>query len=617
MSPIRLTRKSFSQKLIASLAVIILFTFAVSGYISYKIHLNLFTDEISEQFSKTNEQAAARLDLQIRDIYRISNFIVFHPYVQQVLERSAQTEQRETYTQLSDQDELNQLLFQVKYDEPKLIGMYLYDTMENGFIFSGTNSSFTNQLPKEAFAQIQASLEGSFGNLIWFPLQLPSRQADSGYQTFFAAARQMKTVQQEPYGTMVMLFDQSLISEYLNDLVKDAQANVFLYDKMDHLVFSDISNPGEAPKPGDVINRSTMDVDSKPYLYAKSRSGQVDFTLISRVSLDSLQSRSGIIFQVNLLIGIISLLFAGVLVAWTGSRLLRPLRELVRGMARMKEGDMKTRLAVRTDDELGFLARNFNSMAEHVDTLIKEVYERQLSEREAELIALQAQLNPHFLHNTLDTIYWMVYLKDDRETATLVVSLSDMLRYALEPVETETTLEDELNQIRSYLTIQNHRFGHQLETIVEMEEELAHIPVPRLILQPLVENAFVHAFTDMPSGQMLSIRAYRGMTKAGTETTDAAPAIVIEIMDNGKGMTAELIRSILGSARGARRQLQTGEIAPAKEKRRRTHIGIRSVVRRLDLLYGEPYGLQIQSVNGAGTTFSVYLPRGGKTADGR
>ena len=95
MSPIRLTRKSFSQKLIASLAVIILFTFAVSGYISYKIHLNLFTDEISEQFSKTNEQAAARLDLQIRDIYRISNFIVFHPYVQQVLERSAQTEQRE------------------------------------------------------------------------------------------------------------------------------------------------------------------------------------------------------------------------------------------------------------------------------------------------------------------------------------------------------------------------------------------------------------------------------------------------------------------------------------------------------------------------------------------
>lgn len=615
MNPIRLIRQSFSQKLIISLAVIILFTFAVSGYISYKIHLNLFTVEISQQFSKTNEQAAARLDLQIRDIYRISNFIVFHPYVQQVLERSAQTEQRETYTQLSDQDELNKLLFQVKYDEPKLIAMYLYDAMENGFIFSGTNTSFTARLPKETFQQVERLLEGSSGNLVWFPLQLPSRNTDSGFQTFFAAARQMKTVQQESYGTMVMLFDQSLISEYLNDLVKDEQANVFLYDKMDHLVYSDMTDAKAAPKPEDVVNRSTVDVNGKPYLYAKSRSGQVDFTLVSRVSLDSLQQRSGIIVQVNLLLGVVSLLFTGLLVAWTGSRLLRPLRELVRGMGRMKEGNMQTRLAVRTDDELGFLTRNFNSMAEHVENLIKEVYERQLSEREAELTALQAQLNPHFLHNTLDTIYWMVYLKDDRETATLVVSLSSMLRYALEPVDTDTTLEDEFNQIRNYLTIQNHRFGHQLETTVEMEEEIALTPVPRLILQPLVENVFVHAFTDMPVGQLLSIRAYRGTTAGGNEPGEAMPAIVIEITDNGKGMSEELIRPILDAARGTRRQSPAGGRSPAGEKRARIQIGVRSVVRRLNLLYGAPYGLRIESLSGVGTTFRIVLPWGGNAGD--
>ncbi|CAG7608717.1 hypothetical protein PAESOLCIP111_01092 [Paenibacillus solanacearum] len=608
-----LTRKSFSHKLIASLAVIILFTFVVSGYISYKIHVNLFTEEISEQFSKTNEQAAARLDLQIRDIYRISNFIVFHPYVQQVLERSAQTEQRETYTQLSDQDELNKLLFQVKYDEPKLTAMYLYDTKDNGFIF-GRSNGLSAQLTKDAFLQIKDTLKGSFGNLIWFPLQLPNHNVDSGYQTFFAAARQMKTVQQDPYGIMVMLFDQTLISEYLNDLVKDEQANVFLYDKMDRPVYSDLANLGAAPVPGGVVSRSISDVAGKPYLYAKSRSGTVDFTLISRVSLDSLQSRSGIIFQVNLLIGIVSVLLAGILVTVTGSRLLRPLRELVQGMTRMKEGDLQTRLAVRTDDELGVMAQSFNSMAEHVDTLIKEVYERQLNEREAELTALQAQLNPHFLHNTLDTIYWKVYLKDDRETAKLVVSLSDMLRYALEPAETDTTLNHEFTQIRNYLTIQNQRFGHELETIVQIEEGIELAPVPRLILQPLVENVFVHAFTDMSAGQVLVIRAYRGMA-ADNETIDAVSAIIVEIIDNGKGMSAEQIRAVLRNARAPREIAAPDESTSVKGKRKRKQIGIRNVIRRLDLLYGAPFGLRIESKPGTGTTFRMYLPLGGEVDD--
>ncbi|KRF04181.1 hypothetical protein ASG89_22665 [Paenibacillus sp. Soil766] len=609
----KLDRKSFSQKLIVSLAVIILIAFAVSGYITYRIHLNLFTEEISEQFSKTNEQAAARLDLQIRDIYRISNFIVFHPYVQQVLERSAQTEQRETFTQLSDQDELNKLLFQVKYDEPKLTAMYLYDVKENGFSFAGTNT-YSTQLTKEAFSHIKSSLDGSFGNLIWFPLQLPSSNAASGYQTFFAAARQMKTVQQNPYGIMIMLFDQSLISEYLIDLVKDDQANVFLYDKMDNLVYSDVSELNAAPKPGSVINRSIGHVDNEQYLYAKSRSGQVDFTLISRVSLDSLQSRSGIILQVNLLIGIISLLLTVVLVIWAGSRLLRPLRELVQGMTRMKAGDMRTRVEVRSDDELGFMARSFNSMAEHVDSLIKEVYERQLSEREAELTALQAQLNPHFLHNTLDSIYWMVYLKDDKETAGLIVSLSDMLRYALEPAETDTTLYDEFSQIRNYLNIQNHRFGHQLESIVKMEEGIERMPIPRLILQPLVENVFVHAFTEKSSAQVLVIRAYSA-DASDNVTAHPVPAIIIEIIDNGKGMSDEMIRKVIGAAEASRGQITSSEDTPGKDKRRRNHIGIRSVIRRLNLLYGEPYGLRIESEVGIGTTFRVILPLGGEADD--
>ncbi|MGG1515446.1 histidine kinase [Paenibacillus oryzisoli] len=611
-------RKSFSRKLIISLGVVMMITFAVSGYITYKIHLHLFTEEISRQFSKTNEQAAARLDLQIRNIYKISNFIVFHPYVEQVLQRSAQTEKRETYTQLSDQDELNSLLYQVKYDEPKLFSMYLYDVQDNGFIFGGANAPST-RLSKDVYLDIKAKLEGSFGNLIWFPMQLPSDNTSSGVRHLFAAARQMKTVNQEKYGIMVMLFDESLISEYLNELVKDEQANVFLYDKMDNLVYSDLNLLSAAPEPGSITNKSVDLVDGKPYLYSKSRSGQVDFTLVSRVSLDALQSKSGIIFQVNVLIGIISVVLSGLLVFWTGNRLFRPLHRLVQGMRRMREGDFQIRLETRSDDELGFMAHSFNAMAENLDKLVKEVYERQLSEREAELTAIQAQLNPHFLHNTLDTIYWKLYLQDDLDTAELVVSLSDMLRYALEPVDLPTTLLDEFTQIRNYLTIQHHRFGHELETMVQLEEGIEQWPVPRLILQPLVENVFMHAFTEMATGQALIIRAYR--STINRENEEELGAIVIEIIDNGKGITEDQLKAIWQSARSAgfasvSTRPSEGEFLSStrhseevSQRRRRVHIGIRSVIRRLNLLYGEPYGLQIESKQDAGTTFRLRLPR--------
>lgn len=600
-------RMSFPARIMIHMSLIIMLTFVVSGYISYRRNVSLFTEEISKQFNKVNEQAAARLDLQLRDIYRISNFIVFHPYVEQVVRRSAESEVRESRTQITDQDELNELLYQVKSDENKLYSMFLYDMKDNSFFFH-VSSMAESFLSPETYEDIKERLVGSSGNLIWFPLRLRSPVEESGYRNFFVAARYMKNKDFDQYGTMVMLFDESLFSEDLNELVSDERANVFLFDRQDRLVYTDKRDgePGDVPNPALIGNQVIVNVHGTSYLYVKSRSKQVDFSLVSRVALDSLQKKSSATFKISLLIDSIGVLIAVALVSWSGRRLFRPLRELVQGMRRMREGDMKTRVAVQTGDELAYIGQSFNSMAENLDLLIREVYERQLNEREAELTALQTQLNPHFLHNTLDTIYWKLYLQGDRDTSKLVVSLSGMLRYALEPAATETELQEEMAQIRNYLTIQNARYGEELETIIQMEEGVEQARVPRLILQPLVENAFVHAFSDQLLARVLIIKAaYGQMDFTGTESSHQQ-TLIIEIIDNGKGMEEAEIEQIVSSAIAPRSdsKREEGPVVGGK----RIHIGIRSVIRRLNLLYGEPYGVKIISRPGAGTTIRLLLP---------
>lgn len=588
--------RSFSRRLAFRLSLVIMAAFLVSGYISYLIHVRLFTEEVSKQFAKANEQASSRLDLQIRDIYRISNFVVFHPYVQGVLKRSASVVNREAFTKIFDQNELDKLLMQVKFDENKLYTMYLFDTEDNGFYFT-TSITAPTMLRSDIYDEVKTRLDSTMGNLIWFPAQI-RMQGTEQLRNVYVAARYMKDLTQVKYGIMVMLFEESLFSEDLNELVRDEKANVFLFDRQERLVYTDMKDGETVPDPSEIKSNRKETADGISYVYVKSQSKQVEYTLISRVSLDELKSRSSIIYQVAIAVGLLGAVVASVLVLLTGNRLLRPLKQLVTAMRRIRAGNFDTQIYIRTNDELDFIGESFNDMARNIKSLIQEVYERQLSERETELTALQAQLNPHFLHNTLDTIYWKTYLEGDMETAKLVVSLSDMLRYALEPVETHTTLKEEITQTRNYLMIQSTRFGEGLDTMVHADEDILEEPVPRLILQPLVENAFVHGFADKTDGKMLIIRATR------IRLVDKN-AIRIEVRDNGKGMNYEEITRLMSQVMHASWQAVRSKTADGKL---RVPIGLRSVVRRIKLLYGEPYGVTIESKAGGGTCIRVLLP---------
>ncbi|WP_135550497.1 cache domain-containing sensor histidine kinase [Paenibacillus cymbidii] len=582
-------RRTLTGKFIAILSLVLLATISATAYVTYRLHLQISETEVSEQFAQRVQQVAARVDLRLQDIYRVSNQMVFNS---EIIEAVTYEDAGKKLSSVAS-DQLTQILNQYLYSVPNLVGMYLYDFKGNYFMPSGSMLpyDFGNNIAR----RLDELLAGSDGELVWAK---GSAFDDKIIYTGFSnnspvviAARYMKDQRANKYGILVLAMNEGILSNDLNKVIGGKGGQIYVLDKMGGMIYTDESLQNKAgidlPLLQSIGETGRYRVDHAAYLYTQATAQQTKFRVIGRISIDELHRKSRILLQVAIAGALASILIAGLSVVPTIHRLLLPLRDVVRGMRRVQEGHLGTRIRVRTKDELAFIGEGFNAMVDNVESLIKEVYEKQLREREAELTALQAQLNPHFLHNTLDMFHSRLYLKDDRENAALIVHLSSMLRYALEPATSQTTVSAELEQLRHYLTLQQARYEDNLHIVIEADESVLRCRIVRLLLQPLVENSFVHGFRDITGARMLAIRVY---PKDGM--------LLVEIEDNGCGMPAAPIDTVMPP--------HWAEEIP--EGRGRAHIGLRNVIRRIELLHGPPHRLEIVSEAGSGTLMRLHLP---------
>ena len=324
-------------------------------------------------------------------------------------------------------------------------------------------------------------------------------------------------------------------------------------------------------------------------MFVRNDSKVSDFFLISGISLEEIKKKNRDIFRIVVLAGLVTLCFTSLLIIIVSTQLLRPLKDILQGIRKVRVGDFETRIKVRTQDELG-IAESFNSMTEQVGQLIKEVYLTKLSERDAELKAIQAQLNPHFLYNIFNELYWKLYMQNVKDSAQIIAAVSDMFKYSLMASTRKTTVRKEIQQLRNYLRIQTELFEADLEIIIQAADEVMDAYIERTLLQPLVENVFIHAFRDKINHQVLIIRAYQQNEQ-----------LFIEITDNGSGIEAHTLKLLMESHINA-------SLKETDYDRERQSMGVHSVNRRIALLYGQPYRMEIDSVLNSGTTIRLVLP---------
>ena len=273
----------------------------------------------------------------------------------------------------------------------------------------------------------------------------------------------------------------------------------------------------------------------------------------------------------------------------------RPINQLTNAANELSQGRFSRRIEVDSTDEISFLAKTFDEMRININNLILEIQQKAQLEhelqqsklllKESQLRSLQSQINPHFLFNTLNTLSKKAYLDGAEETSDLLVSVAGLLRYNLKRVDRSVTLFEEVIVLNQYMEIQKARFTDRLHFESDIDEECLHVEIPSLTLQPIIENAVIHAIEPEEDGGTIWFR----IKKNGT-------SIIIEIEDSGKGMPREKIY-----------QLLNGDI-PLNEGHS-TGIGFQNVVKRLDLFYGMKDLITIDSGEGQGTKVVIQIPK--------
>lgn len=261
----------------------------------------------------------------------------------------------------------------------------------------------------------------------------------------------------------------------------------------------------------------------------------------------------------------------------------QPLARLQTACEGVRRGDYSPVTDTPGRDELATFTETFNTMAREIDDLIHEGYEKDLAATRLELQMLRLQINPHFLYNTLESIHSVAYLEGNREVGEMAVLLARILRYGVSAPGGPVTLRDEANNLADYIRLQELRYRGTVSFLVSIDPGVLTCACPRMILQPVVENALYHGVSSLERGGMVQVLGYREEER-----------LVLRVSDNGQGMEPERAALLNDYINGRNKAFRS--------------IGLKNVNRRIRLSYGEEFGVQIQSVLGRGTMITVTLP---------
>jgi two-component system sensor histidine kinase YesM len=359
----------------------------------------------------------------------------------------------------------------------------------------------------------------------------------------------------------------------------DAKEN-FIYHPQLPLIFSGVKH--EMPK--NVFEASSQGGYARMYpenkIYLRDDSEITGWSAVGVINTKELVVNRERVIRYYMVLIAVMLVFSALAAVMISTNITKPIKRLEATMRRVEQGDLGVCAEIESDSEIGRMGGAFNAMITQVRGLMERMVSEEEEKRISEIKALQAQINPHFLYNTLETIIWMSASGKNDEVVRVASALAMLFRTSISMGESLVTLDVEVENIKSYLTIQKMRYKDKLDYNIHIPMALRRLMLPKLILQPIVENSIYHGIKPRDEGGCIAICARR-----------EGGLLIITVQDNGVGMTPEQAANLF-----LPKQCDSGGI------------GFLNVHNRIKLIFGEEYGLRYVESKEAGSQVDIYLP---------
>lgn len=470
--------------------------------------------------------------------------------------------------------------------------IYIEDTQQDSFIYNKFSIDVSNDANlKKYAAQNRQTIIANWGRTTWFTL------AETPGLIYMCRAI-YSNVNLKYQGLIVVSIDRDYITELYDNMNQIDDSKIFLYFEDGNIIYSNHADLGlglafkKYIYPTPQVARNPVEYRKEKFFFTESTSFNGKWSVMNVLSYGDVLLDAQAMRNVILLTSLICFLFAITVAVFVSRGITSSLGLLLSSIRQIGKGDFNVRSQLNRSDEIGELASEFNKMAARLEEmLIRIADEKNMKEKaeyrrlEAEFNALQSQINPHMINNILESINSLAKLHHENKISAVVTRLGLLLRGSILRGNSIIPLRQELEYVQNYLFIQKELMQDRIQIEYDIEEQTLNIPIPKLILQPLVENAIQHGIDQKREGGTVIISSYIDSD------------LHIQVSDNGIGMEQKLIARIFADG-------------PLEISGNHRGIGLQSVNQRIKMLYGNEYGLSIQSAAGEGTTVTLKLPAG-------
>lgn len=584
-------KSTLKLKLIGIFTILTIIPLSIVGIVSYSKSFSTIEKNISHSTEQIAEQLNTSIDLIFKDSIKLLRIGSYDNTSDFLISK----DQFERYESAKRIGELFKQFRSIQEFDKQIRGISIIGL--NGTSISEREGVYTLSKDVKEINTINTILEQPW-NIHIIPTQKVEhtfREMYSGVISVGTAIFKLST--NEVCGAIIVDVDRAAIEEILNNIIIGSTGRFWIVDNNGEIIFAPKDYPNDSMLDGNTINQIIESKKIKGNFIDKTKKEEEliiyntlntnGWKIIGKVRLDEIISSVYDIRNITISVIVMSIIFVFILNVFITEKLTYPIRNLKKKMKVAESGNFEVRAECKNKDEIAELCHSFNKMIKK----IKELHENSIVEhensRKSELKAMQAQINPHFLYNTLDSIVWAAEVNKKDQVVEMTKALSIFFKTVLSKGKEWITLRDEIEHVRSYLRILKMRYRDILEYEINLSEDILNYKILKLTLQPIVENAIYHGIKNKRTLGMITI--------TGKVTDDNM--LLLEVTDNGQGMTEEMLQEVIENMNNF-----------SEDDTRMSGFGLKNVNQRIKLYYGEQYGLLMESEYTKGTKVSIIVP---------